>query len=424
MSGIRHFIIALVVALLVGPVAAQGDGRINPQVIDIAIYCADGGIVIYNIDREGAGSQALFATREQIAQGFSNAKASGQAVTVATGSFDTALIALPSLQLRASQRLDDRPPYDYDFNGDTCASLENLPPPSSAPIQNAAAPADDAATTAETVTTDAAATTADTAPAATTDVTYTIQPGDTLNKIAQEYGVSVADLIAANNFANPNAIFPGTQIVIPNQAPPEPTAVPEAPAETAPQPQIVQGGGNLLRDGSFEGVFTGRGSYDFNIPGEWDIQVIRGGAEWQNLTPTAFPHRAWVIRDGAQSLNMNKGFATYTVYLLQRVAVPEGASLNGTVWGWYHTCDAGSQNCSNSSNPVIRVGIAPDGGTDPNAANVVWGGNLSPQGSWGLAGATATAEGGVVTMFIYAAQDTPRTINELYLDEASLVASS
>lgn len=54
-----------------------------------------------------------------------------------------------------------------------------------------------------------------TAPATTT--TYTVVAGDTLFSIGQRFGVSVADLVAANGLANPNALAVGQQLVIPNQ---------------------------------------------------------------------------------------------------------------------------------------------------------------------------------------------------------------
>jgi murein DD-endopeptidase MepM/ murein hydrolase activator NlpD len=45
--------------------------------------------------------------------------------------------------------------------------------------------------------------------------TYTIQSGDTLNVIAVKFGVSVDDIIKANNIANPNILSAGQQIIIP-----------------------------------------------------------------------------------------------------------------------------------------------------------------------------------------------------------------
>lgn len=44
---------------------------------------------------------------------------------------------------------------------------------------------------------------------------YTVQPGDTLGRIAKEHGVSVNDLVKANNISNPNLIYPGQVLTIP-----------------------------------------------------------------------------------------------------------------------------------------------------------------------------------------------------------------
>ncbi|MDI3340122.1 MAG: LysM peptidoglycan-binding domain-containing M23 family metallopeptidase [Sphaerobacter sp.] len=46
-------------------------------------------------------------------------------------------------------------------------------------------------------------------------VTHTVEPGDTLYKIAQRYGVPLQAVIAANNFPNPNLIYPGQSVTIP-----------------------------------------------------------------------------------------------------------------------------------------------------------------------------------------------------------------
>jgi LysM repeat protein len=48
-------------------------------------------------------------------------------------------------------------------------------------------------------------------------VDYTVKPGDTLNKIAQEHNVSLAELISLNNISNPNLIYPGQVLKIPGK---------------------------------------------------------------------------------------------------------------------------------------------------------------------------------------------------------------
>ncbi|MEM6283916.1 MAG: LysM peptidoglycan-binding domain-containing protein [Chloroflexota bacterium] len=445
MQTLRYIFLIAILVLVTGRTTLAQDGRINPSVLDIAIYCDNGGVAIFDVDSSGAGQFALSVTREQVGQGLVAANARGE-VVLAQGGFGVTLWALPGLRLRAQQSMDDVNPYTYEFQGDTCGPL-SLPDASTFNISNfasgvivdntASATTTDAATDGTTTTTDS---TTAAAPVGTSqEVLYTIQRGDTLNVIARNFNITLNELVAANNLANPNIIYPGQQLIIPNQ-------VVEAPApasgENNPAPQTVESptfseegtvsdntstsiaaapaGTNLLRDSSFEGQYTGRGRADFNIPSEWGIQVFTSPRqyEWQNLVPYAFPHRAWVIRDGGASLNMNRGYATYRAVLYQQVSVPAGANLEASVWAWYHTCDAGSQNCSNASNPIVRVGIDPNGGTDAASGSIIWSGSSSPQGSWGLVGTSAQATGGAATMFIWASQDTPRAINELYLDEA------
>lgn len=48
-------------------------------------------------------------------------------------------------------------------------------------------------------------------------VEYTVKRGDTLTKIAREHGVSLSELISANNLKNPDLIHPGQIIVIPQK---------------------------------------------------------------------------------------------------------------------------------------------------------------------------------------------------------------
>jgi LysM repeat protein len=61
---------------------------------------------------------------------------------------------------------------------------------------------------------------------------YTIQRGDTLSALSRRFGVSVADLVAANGLADPNHIRYGATLQIP--AP----AAATAPAPAAPPPAV------------------------------------------------------------------------------------------------------------------------------------------------------------------------------------------
>lgn len=62
-----------------------------------------------------------------------------------------------------------------------------------------------------------------------TSCTYVVQSGDTLAKIAGRYGTTVSALVATNNIANPNVIYAGQVLVLPNcttTPPPTPTPPP------------------------------------------------------------------------------------------------------------------------------------------------------------------------------------------------------
>ncbi|MCP5097563.1 MAG: LysM peptidoglycan-binding domain-containing protein [Chloroflexi bacterium] len=76
--------------------------------------------------------------------------------------------------------------------------------------------------------------------------TYIIKDGDNLTKIANIYGTTVEEIAAANNIANPNIIFIGQQIEIPNGSKQDssistqsaPADIPNTPATTELNPTV------------------------------------------------------------------------------------------------------------------------------------------------------------------------------------------
>ncbi|MEZ4504024.1 MAG: LysM peptidoglycan-binding domain-containing protein [Dehalococcoidia bacterium] len=83
---------------------------------------------------------------------------------------------------------------------------------------------------------DSTATAEATSTAASGFTSYTVQPGDTLSAIGNEFGVDPDEIAAANGITDPTSLFVGQEILIPGvEAPAEtPTAEPtEAPTETA-----------------------------------------------------------------------------------------------------------------------------------------------------------------------------------------------
>ncbi len=53
---------------------------------------------------------------------------------------------------------------------------------------------------------------------AATPFLYTVKAGDTLGKIAEQFGVSIDELVALNNIADPNWLEPGMTLIIPASA--------------------------------------------------------------------------------------------------------------------------------------------------------------------------------------------------------------
>lgn len=51
--------------------------------------------------------------------------------------------------------------------------------------------------------------------------TYVVEEGDSLGTIAQQFGVSAVSIMEANNLQNPNNVFIGQRLIIPNYVPPD-----------------------------------------------------------------------------------------------------------------------------------------------------------------------------------------------------------
>jgi len=73
----------------------------------------------------------------------------------------------------------------------------------------------------------------ETAAAGPTPTIYTVRAGDTMGSIATQYGVTVDDILAANNLTDPNFLTVGQNLIIPVEGYVPPTAT---PAEAAPLP--------------------------------------------------------------------------------------------------------------------------------------------------------------------------------------------
>jgi LysM repeat protein len=185
---------------------------------------------------------------------------------------------------------------------------------------------------------------------------------------------------------------------------------------------------NGLQDPSMEGEYTNRGRADFNIPAAWNIWYAESPRteSWMNLQPVAFPHNGPGPNpyDGARALNLNKGYATFTAAVYQQVAVTPNSSVTGSANGYLHTCNVptGGTDCGSAveSGAYLRVGIDPNGGTNPLDSDVVWSANAFPHDRWQNISVTATTTGPTATLFLWSSQQWPAQLNNTYWDAAAM----
>jgi LysM repeat protein len=117
-------------------------------------------------------------------------------------------------------------------------------------------------------------------------VVHTVQAGETLNMISQQYDVSIDDIMLVNGMDNPNFIGVGQQLTIPVGGIPTPTAVP--PTEPAALPSPIP----------TEPAAAGGGAGQLSVttildPGVLEteaVQFVNSGAQAQVMT-------GWKVRD-------------------------------------------------------------------------------------------------------------------------------
>jgi LysM repeat protein len=132
------------------------------------------------------------------------------------------------------------------------------------------APAVAAETSTPTPADAAAATPADADAEPPAEEVYVVQPGDTLLAIATRYGITVDDILRANNLNNPDFVFAGQRLVIPvlgSAARAAPTAATE-PEIQGVQIAAVLNAGDLINEAV---LVVNESDTPFNLQG-WRVQ--------------------------------------------------------------------------------------------------------------------------------------------------------
>lgn len=184
----------------------------------------------------------------------------------------------------------------------------------------------------------------------------------------------------------------------------------------------TQAQANLLENPGF----NNSGSYqasrqfprgDFNFAPGWDgWQTNSPSVEsWQNINPIAFPHTGSFKREGDASQNIGRGDATFTAAAFQVVGdIAEGTTLRANVWVF--------QDNDENNGVRTRIGIGSNVGANPLSAAINWSPWTTAIDSWQIIEVEATVPAGNVTVFIYSTQDQPNIGNQVYYDDATLIA--
>jgi LysM repeat protein len=189
---------------------------------------------------------------------------------------------------------------------------------------------------------------------------------------------------------------------------------------------------NLLQNPGFEGEY-------YPWSGINEVQVAHGWTPWWRQRTEAdppayyfkpeykhangyvFPNR---VHSGAAAQQWFTFHATHQAGMYQQVfGVTPGTRYRFTIWAqvWSSTEDDATVSV-NPAYPNLRVGIDVTGNWNPWADTVVWSGTTAFYDSWGQLGVEAVAQSDVITVFMHSNPNWPVKHNDIYWDDAVLVA--
>jgi LysM repeat protein len=184
-----------------------------------------------------------------------------------------------------------------------------------------------------------------------------------------------------------------------------------------------------LEEGSF-GPYTTRrgGEFPIYLPNGWNIWLASPTGEFTNRSDRTsvnpHPGPGPNPKEGTRALNVDCGFVTCTASIYQQVSVQQGSNVQANAWAQVKACNVatGSTSCGSAveSGSQTRIGIDPNGGTDPTDSDIVWSGWVQPHDQWLQMSVSATTTGTTATLFLYSTQSSTAQLNRSYWDQASL----
>lgn len=184
-----------------------------------------------------------------------------------------------------------------------------------------------------------------------------------------------------------------------------------------------------LDEGSF-GPYTTRrgGEFPIYLPEAWNAWLAPQSGDFYNrsdrttINPHPGPGPSPV--QGNRAVSVSCGFVTCTAAIYQQVSVPEGENITAKAWSQVKACNIpkDADNCGSAveSGSQTRIGIDPNGGTNPSDSDIVWSGWVQPHDQWLENTVSATATGTTATLFLYSTQSNTADLNRTYWDSASM----
>jgi LysM repeat protein len=191
---------------------------------------------------------------------------------------------------------------------------------------------------------------------------------------------------------------------------------------------------NLLVNPSFEegslGPYTTRrgGEFPIYLPNGWNFWLAGPTGDYFNrgerTTIQPHPGPGPNPQEGSRALSINCGYVTCTAAIYQQVAVQANTPISASAWAQVKACNLGSgqTSCGSAveSGAQTRVGIDPNGGTDPNDSDIVWSAFAKPHDKWEQMTTSTNTTGTTATIFLYSTQSSTAALNRTYWDQTTL----